>query len=146
MSELANSESIEAAFGARRMNPLRIAFLLLCLFLTVAAVQAKKKPPPAPLDLNSATPQELELLPGVGASTAQAIVDFRTKSGRFQRVEDLLAIRGVSQHKLDGLRPYVKVDPAAAAAPAAPKSFGLSTPVKTPAPVKSSAADSDACD
>jgi len=126
--------------AAVRTNPLRVAFLLLCLFVSVAAVQAKKKPPSTPLDLNSATPQQLELLPGVGPSTAQAIVDFRTKSGRFQRVEDLLAIRGVSQRKLDELRPYVRVDAAPPASPAPKKNLGLSLPTK------GSAADSDSCD
>ena len=33
----------------------------------------------------------------------------REKSGRFQRVEDLLAVRGISQKKLDAMRPYVTV-------------------------------------
>jgi DNA uptake protein ComE-like DNA-binding protein len=38
-------------------------------------------------------------------------VDFRHKSGPFRRVEDLLAIKGISQGKLDKLRPYLKVTP-----------------------------------
>jgi DNA uptake protein ComE-like DNA-binding protein len=39
-------------------------------------------------------------------------VDFRHKSGRFRRVEDLLAIKGISQRKLDTMRPNLKVMPA----------------------------------
>jgi len=81
------------------------ARMLLRLFLVgllcAANAQAKKKPPSAPLDLNSATPAELEQLPGIGPSAAQNIVNFRTKSGPFRRVEDLLAIHGISQRKLD---------------------------------------------
>ena len=69
----------------------------------------KKTPPAKPLDLNSATAAELEQLPGVGPATAQAIVQFRSKSGPFRRVEDLLVIRGISQRKLNQLRPYVTV-------------------------------------
>jgi competence ComEA-like helix-hairpin-helix protein len=61
------------------------------------------------IDLNSATVKQLESLPGVGAVTAKAIVKFREKSGQFRRVEDLLAIRGISQTKLERLRPYVTV-------------------------------------
>ena len=73
------------------------------------AHKAKKKPPSTPLDLNSATPEQLEQLPGIGPAAAQAIVNFRTKSGPFRRVDDLLAIRGISQRKLDQIRPYVMV-------------------------------------
>jgi len=83
--------------------------MFLVGFLFVANAQAKKKPPATPLDLNSATPDQLEQLPGIGPSAAQNIVNFRTKSGPFRRVEDLLAIHGISQRKLDEIRPYVTV-------------------------------------
>ena len=87
---------------------LRVA-LLCCCFLIASAVLAKKIPPAKPLDLNTATQAELAQLPGVGASTAKAIVQFREKSGPFERVEDLLAIRGISTRKLQQIRPYVDV-------------------------------------
>ncbi len=74
-------------------------------------MQAKKQPPVKPIDLNAASVKELQELPGVGAVTAQRIIDMREKSGRFKRVEDLLAIRGISQKKLDALRPYVTIGP-----------------------------------
>ena len=48
-------------------------------------------------------------MPGIGPVTAQRIIDLRQKSGRLKRVEDLLAVRGISQKKLDALRPYVTV-------------------------------------
>ena len=83
---------------------------LLCLALASAAL-AKKTPPAHPIDLNAATVKELEQLPGIGPATAKAIVQFRTKSGRFRRVEDLLAVRGISVNKLEKLRPYVTVGP-----------------------------------
>jgi competence ComEA-like helix-hairpin-helix protein len=79
-------------------------FLLGC-----AATQAKKEPPSKPIDLNAASAKELQELPGVGPVTAQRIVDLRAKSGKFKRVEDLLAVRGISQKKLDAIRPYVTV-------------------------------------
>ena len=70
---------------------------------------AQQKVPRERIDLNSATVRQLESLPGVGAVTAKAIVEFRVKSGQLRRVEDLLAIRGISQTKLERLRPYVTV-------------------------------------
>jgi type II secretory pathway component PulK len=47
-------------------------------------------------------------------------VDFRHKSGRFRRVEDLLAIKGISQRKLDKMRPYLKITPPQPPPPAPP--------------------------
>ena len=91
-----------------------LALLSLC-----AAALAQKHPPSKPIDLNLANVKELQELPGVGPVTAQRIIDMRQKSGRFHRVEDLLAIRGISQKKLDALRPYVTVSaPPPPAAPA----------------------------
>jgi len=63
------------------------------------------------VDLNSASVAELQAVPGIGPATAEAIVNFREKSGRFKRVEDVLAIRGISKQKLEAMRPYVTVNP-----------------------------------
>ena len=91
-----------------------LALLCLC-----AAAQAGKHPPTRPIDLNLANVKELQELPGVGPVMAQKIIDMRAKGGHFHRVEDLLAIRGISQKKLDAMRPYVTVSaPPPPAAPA----------------------------
>jgi competence ComEA-like helix-hairpin-helix protein len=94
-------------------------FILVLAFLILSAsALAQKQPPAKPIDLNVANVKELQELPGVGAVTAQRIVDMRQKSGRFKRVEDLLAIRGISQKKLDALRPYVTLGPPPTTPPA----------------------------
>jgi len=89
---------------------------LLAITLGVSAglfcasvAHATKQPPAKPLNLNSATADQLAQLPGIGPKTAQTIVNFRKASGPFRRVEDLLAIRGISQKKLAAIRPYVTV-------------------------------------
>ena len=88
------------------------AIIAIVFFLCALAATAQKKQPPAHLlDLNAANVKELQQVPGIGPKTAQAIVDFRHKSGPFRRVEDLLAIKGISQRKLDKMRPYLKVTP-----------------------------------
>jgi competence protein ComEA len=80
--------------------------------ILIAVVSLAAMAPPAhPLDLNVANVKELEQVPGIGPKTAEAIVDVRHKSGRFRRVEDLLAIKGISQRTLDKMRPYLKVTP-----------------------------------
>jgi competence ComEA-like helix-hairpin-helix protein len=100
----------EIAF--RRASHL-VAFALVFVFCGVALAQ-KKLPPARPLDLNSVGVEQLQLVPGIGPKTAAAIVNFRTKSGPFRRVDDLLAIKGISKRKLEELRPYVTVVPPAA--------------------------------
>jgi competence ComEA-like helix-hairpin-helix protein len=102
----------------------------LVLVLLCAALHAQKTPPSKPIDLNVANVKELQELPGVGQVTAQRIIDMRQKSGRFRRVEDLLAIRGISQKKLDALRPYVTV----ASSPAAPSPQKSNSPAKKATP------------
>jgi competence protein ComEA len=74
-------------------------------------VAQKKRPPNHPVDLNSASVEQLQAVPGIGPQTAQAIVNFRQKSGPFQRVEDLQAIKGISKSKLEKMRPYVTISP-----------------------------------
>jgi competence ComEA-like helix-hairpin-helix protein len=101
--------------------------LLLVLVLWSANAVAQKNPPSKPIDLNIANLKELQELPGVGPVTAQRIIDLREKSGRFKRVEDLLAVRGISQKKLDAMRPYVTVSMPSPPSPPAQK---ISPPAK----------------
>jgi competence protein ComEA len=63
----------------------------------------------APLDLNQATAEELDALPGVGPSIAAAIVAQRESVGGFRTVEDLLEVRGIGEARLAELRPLVTV-------------------------------------
>jgi competence ComEA-like helix-hairpin-helix protein len=89
-----------------------LLFLLaLFLFAHSSAAQSKKPLPQKPLDLNTATVEELQTLPTVGPAAAKAIVRFREKSGPFRKIEDLLAVRGFTQKRLKTLRPYITVTP-----------------------------------
>jgi len=56
------------------------------------------------LDLNSATTEALETLPGVGPVMARRIVDYRISHGGFRRVDELLQVKGVGPRLLEGLR------------------------------------------
>jgi len=59
------------------------------------------------VSLNSATLEQLDTLPGVGPVTAQAIVAYRTAHGGFQRVEDLLNVKGIGDATLADLKDQV---------------------------------------
>jgi competence protein ComEA len=89
------------------MRQLAIAGILF--FACALAIAAQKQPPAHPVELNSATVEQLERVPGIGPKTAQAIVDLRERSGPFRRVEDLLIIKGITQAKVDKMRPYLSV-------------------------------------
>jgi competence ComEA-like helix-hairpin-helix protein len=107
-----------------RAKRLTVGALVFCFALLVfcAGAVAEKHPPAKPIDLNLANVKELQELPGVGPVTAQRIIDLREKSGRFHRVEDLLAVRGISQKKLDAMRPYATVSAPPPSVPPAQKS------------------------
>lgn len=60
--------------------------------------------------LNRATEDDLRRLPGVGPTKAKAIVQLRTKLGKFKRAEDLMRIRGIGRRSMARLRPLVVVD------------------------------------
>lgn len=62
-----------------------------------------------PIDLNTATAEQLDTLPGVGPSTAAAIIEHRESSGPFRSVDSLLDVRGIGEAKLDALRDLVTV-------------------------------------
>ena len=106
---------------AKRLKIGALALGLAALLVFCAVAHAEKNPPSKPIDLNIANIKELQELPGVGAVTAQRIIDLREKSGRFHRVEDLLAVRGISPKKLDAMRKYITVSSAPAVAPPAKK-------------------------
>ena len=61
------------------------------------------------VDINSATLSDLDALPGVGPSTAQAIIDYRVANGPYSSVEDLLNVRGIGPSKLAAMRARVRV-------------------------------------
>lgn len=63
----------------------------------------------ATVNLNTATVDQLDMLPGIGPATAKAIVAHRSRKGPFSRLDDLLAIDGIGPKKLDGIRDLVSL-------------------------------------
>lgn len=93
------------------MNPLRLMRpTALRLWAIGSALWLAAAPAVAQtLDLNRATQQELQQLPGVGESTAARIVEHRTENGPFGSVDDLAKVRGIGAASLERLREHVHV-------------------------------------
>ncbi len=73
-----------------------------------APAQSPSAPPDA-VDLNTATAQQLDTLPGVGPVTAAAIVAWRDANGRYTSVEQLAEVDGIGPARLEKLRDLVRV-------------------------------------
>ncbi len=65
--------------------------------------------PTGPVNINSASADELDSLPGVGPATAAAIIAHRDQYGPFGSIEDLADVRGIGPSKLDALRGLVTI-------------------------------------
>lgn len=78
-------------------------------------VQIVQQPGPArgvgeKINLNTATAEQIALLPGIGPKLAASIVADREKNGRYKRVADLDRVKGIGRKKLDAIRSSVLVD------------------------------------
>lgn len=82
----------------------------LALFLSTTAAHAAGPSTSGVVNVNSATAEELALLPGVGPTKAEAIIRYRTEHGAFKRVEDLAAVKGIGEKGLVKLRPHVALE------------------------------------
>ncbi len=73
----------------------------------VTAASGDAPSPTAPLDLNTASLEQLDALPGIGPTTAQKILDYRQAHGAFHSVAELDAVSGIGQGRLEQLKGLV---------------------------------------
>ena len=95
--------------------------LSLIVFVAGFAAQAPAQAPPAQkpdvtaartaavVNINTATPAELEQLPGVGARTAARIVEHRQKKGPFKKIEELMNVQGIGEKSFLRIRTQITV-------------------------------------
>ncbi|HVR97878.1 MAG TPA: helix-hairpin-helix domain-containing protein [Thermoanaerobaculia bacterium] len=81
-----------------------VALLLLALPALAEAAEAKRV-----VNINSADVSQLALLPRVGPSVAQRIVEHRKQNGAFKAPEDLMLVRGIGEKTFQLIKPYVAI-------------------------------------
>jgi competence protein ComEA len=94
---------------------------LLMAFMIVTPLAAVQEPsrPSAPkaaaaapvVNLNTATAAQLTELPGIGARTAERIIEYRQKNGGFKKIEELMNVRGVGEKSFLKLKALITVTP-----------------------------------
>ncbi len=102
------------------MLRITVACLVGVVLFMVGVPLAQDAPPvndKAKVDLNVATIEQLDELPGVGPTTARRIVDYRDENGPFKRIEDLMNVKGIGEKKFLKLKELIAVQSAPAPKP-----------------------------
>ncbi len=93
------------------MNAKRVQLawvLILCMGLALAPAAAMAQKSKAALtekiNINTATAEQLQTLPGIGPALAKTIIEHRTKSGKFSRIEELINVKGIGEKKFQKIK------------------------------------------
>ena len=90
----------------RKKNLAWVVLLALGLSLTPAVTLAQKAKPPSTekVNLNNATEDQLQTLPGVGPAMAKKNIEYRSKNGKFSKIEDILNVKGIGEKKFQRMK------------------------------------------
>lgn len=69
----------------------------------------KKPAKPPILNLNTATREQLQLLPGIGPKMAERVLEYRKTQGRFTSIEGIMDVKGIGAKKFEKMKPFLKV-------------------------------------
>jgi competence protein ComEA len=83
--------------------------VVVAALAVAAGIGTPMAAPDRPVDVNKASVEQLTEIPGIGASLATRIVEFREEHGPFKRVDELLKVRGIGEKSLEKIRPHVTV-------------------------------------
>jgi competence protein ComEA len=96
-----------------RIRIARVCALALATACAVALAAQAADPQPGltgTVNVNTATLEELQLLPGIGAARAEALIVLRKQRGGFKSLAELKDVKGIGDASLERLRPYVRFE------------------------------------
>ncbi len=80
----------------------KLLMIIITQFIFIGAANAV-------VNINTATQEELQTLPGITATRAEAIINYRSKAGAFRRVEDVKNVEGIDPTQMDMMKFYNNV-------------------------------------
>ena len=86
---------------------LSLEFILVAFAVTAVVGTAESSQPSGVVNINTASSEELELLPRVGPALAGRIIEFREANGPFQTVDEILAVKGIGESSFEKLEPFI---------------------------------------
>lgn len=91
-----------------------VCVLALCLGLALGSVSVMSQQKPAgatteKINLNTATSEQLQSIPGIGPVTAKSILDYRAKVGKFNKIEEIINVKGIGEKKFQKIKDRLTV-------------------------------------
>jgi competence protein ComEA len=90
-----------------------VCVLALCLGLALSSVsvmaQKSAGASTEKININSATSEQLQSLPGIGPATAKAILEYRTKVGKFNKIDEIINVKGIGEKKFQKIKDRLAV-------------------------------------
>ena len=98
-------------FAGRNLNrtPVQIQAIPATTGITEPVEGSTQESQAFPININTATAQDLEALPGIGTTYAQRIVDYREANGPFTSLTQLLNIKGIGEARLTSIWDYITI-------------------------------------
>ena len=86
-----------------------VAAVLVAALSILAFAAAPARAAESKVNINTASVEQLQLLPRIGPSVAQRIVEHRKSNGQFKTAEDLMLVRGIGEKSFETLKPYLAI-------------------------------------